>query len=86
MAKIDIKAIISAPLEINIPLVRADHAATANIFRIFFEIFLSLFSAQLGYVLSLANPERFHWIALSICGVATASFLAISVRVARRRD
>lgn len=81
MAKIDVKATITAPSEITIPLIRADHAAHANVFRVCFEIFLSITSTLFGYVLSLAIPQPIHWIALSISGVATLCFLGVSAWV-----
>jgi len=78
MAKIDVKAIVTAPAEVTIPLVRADHHETSNVFRVCFEVFLSLFSGLLGYVLSLENPEVIHYVSLSICGLASLVFLVIT--------
>ena len=79
MARINVKATVTAPEEINIPLVRADHASTSNIFRIFFEIFLSIFSCMLGFVLSLPKTEKIHWVSLTIFGIASFAFLFISI-------
>jgi hypothetical protein len=42
MARINVRVTVTAPEEINIPSVRANYSSTANIFRVFFEIFLSL--------------------------------------------
>jgi hypothetical protein len=57
MARINVRVTVTAPEEISIPSVRANYSSTANIFRVFFENFLSLslslFSTLLGYVLSL---------------------------------
>ena len=78
MAKIDVKATVTAPAEVTIPLVRADHHETSNIFRIFFEIFISLFSGLLGYVLSIETPDKIHYFSLTICGIAAIVFLIIS--------
>ena len=50
MATINVKATVSAPSEINIPLVRADYHATSNVFRVFFEVSLACFFGNLrGY-------------------------------------
>ena len=50
MATINVKTTVSAPSEINIPLVRADYHAMSNVFRVFFEVFLAGSSANLrGY-------------------------------------
>lgn len=80
MAKFDVKTNVSAPSEITIPLIRADHASTSNVFRIFFEIFLSIFSTLLGYILSVSDRQFIHWIFLAICGLAALAFLVLSIR------
>ena len=79
MARIDVKTNVSAPSEINIPLIRADHASTSNVFRVFFEVFLSLFSTMLGYVLGLANRQLIHWVFLAVCGLSALAFLLLNV-------
>ena len=68
MTKIDVKANISAPSEINIPLVRGDHQEMSNIFRIFFEVSLACFSGTLGAVLTMPQTPTFYWVVLSIFG------------------
>lgn len=80
MARIDVKTTVTAPDEINVPLIRADHAATANIFRIFFEFFLSLSSVLLGHILSLGlkNLLMIHWAFLVVCFLAVVVFLILS--------
>ena len=70
MAKIDIKTTITAPPDINIPLVRADQHATANIFRLFFEFFLTFFSGTIGAVLTMTQPPTVYWVMLSILGIS----------------
>ena len=84
MAKITVNATISAPTTIKIPLVRADHVSTSNIFRVFFEIFLSITSTTLGYVLSLSAPQAIHWVVLAIFSLATAAFLIITIVMANK--
>jgi purine-cytosine permease-like protein len=77
MAKIDVKTIVTAPSEINIPLIRADHAGTSNVFRICFEISLSIFSTLLGYMLGLKDPQPIHWAFIAVAFGATISFLLL---------
>ena len=84
MARINVKANITAPEEINIPLVRADYSSTANIFRVFFEVFLSLFATLLGYILALENPTRVHWTFLGVTGVSALAFAICSFVFSRK--
>ena len=75
MAEItDVKAIIVAPDEIRIPLVRADQHGVSNIFRVAFEVFLAFFSATLGSILAMPNPEAIYFIVLVTCGLVAAVF------------
>jgi hypothetical protein len=83
VARINVKTTVTAPEEINVPLVRADHSATSNIFRVFFEIGLSLFSTLLGYTLALPNPSKLNWLFLVIIGGFTIAFSVCSFRFAR---
>lgn len=80
MARIDIKTKISAPDEIEIPLVRADYKETSNIFRLFFEIFLSLFSAFIGVVCSIDKVTKLHYLLLFISFIFGLSFLILSIK------
>jgi len=81
MTKLTVDAKVTAPPAINIPLVRADHLGTCNIFRVFFEVFLSLFSAILGYVISTDSNkiQIFHWVCLAITGLSAISFLIVNL-------
>lgn len=83
MARLNVKATVTAPMEITIPLVRADHAHTANIFRVGFEISLSVFSTLLGYVLSMKSPELIHLIFLVFAAAVTVACLCLSVRTGK---
>jgi hypothetical protein len=78
MARLDVKATVTAPSEINIPLVRGDHHEVSGVFRVCFEVALSVFSTLFGYVLSLSTPEKFHWLALTVAFLAMGSFLYLS--------
>ena len=79
MARISgIKTTVSAPSEINIPLIRADYHTTANIFRVFFEIVLSLFSATLGALLAKPQLPIIYIVILGVCVLFGAAFLKLS--------
>lgn len=84
MAKIDVRAIVTAPAEVTVPLIRADYAETANIFRVFFEIFLSIFASLLGYVLALSCRTAIDWIFLLVTGSAAIAFAVISFNYSRK--
>ena len=76
MATINVKATVSAPSEINIPLVRADHHAMSNVFRVFFEVFLACSSTTLGAVVTMTQPMMtVHWVLLIVFALSTAAFL-----------
>jgi len=79
MANYKVNTKILAPTEIDIPLVRADHHQTSNIFRFFFEVFLSIFSALLGYILSLKDPQTIHYVSLVITGVGALAFIVMYI-------
>ena len=79
MATIDVKATISAPSEINIPLVRADYHATSNVFRVFFEVFLAGFSATFGAILTMPQPPTIYWVVLGVFMVSGAASLGYSL-------
>ena len=84
MARINVRASVSAPEEINIPLVRADVAANCNIFRTFFEVFLALFSTIFGYALSLPKWDTMQRFILIVLGGAAAIFLGMSLWFGRK--
>ena len=83
MAKIDVKATVSAPSEINIPLVRADYHATSNIFRVFFEVFLAISSATLGAIQTMSEPLTIYWVGLGIFAVSGVIFLVCSLHFSK---
>ena len=67
MATINVNATVSAPSEINIPLVRADLHATSNTFRLFFEAFLTCFSTTLGAILTMPGEvPTIYWTVLGV--------------------
>ena len=96
MASIDnIKTNIEGPDEIVVNLVREDHLTTSGVFRVGFEISLSLASAILGAILSMltASPTppaqtqqssklliSILWIFLFIAIFACLAFLYYSHR------
>lgn len=83
MASFNVKTNIIAPLEINIPLIRADHASTSNVFRVCFEVSLSIFSTLLGYALGLDQLQKIHWIFLIVIFLAMISFLVLSSKFSK---
>lgn len=76
--QISVKTNVTAPTEIVIPLVRADHAAVSSVFRTCFEVCLSVWSCLLGYVLGLPTPTMFHFASLVMTGVGVLAFLILS--------
>lgn len=84
MTRIDVKANVTAPAEINIKLVRADIAATSHVFRVCFEVSLSLFSTLLGYLLGLKDPQSIHYVAIVVCGLASVAFLGLTYYFGRQ--
>ncbi|OUL58798.1 hypothetical protein [Pseudoalteromonas ulvae] len=83
MAKINTKLSIQAPEEINVPLVRADHLETSNVFRLFFEIFLAISSSLVGVILSTENVEKLLWVFLTVTVLSSIGFLIMSYRYKR---
>ena len=79
MATINVKATVSAPSEINIPLVRADYHATSNVFRVFFEVFLACSSATFGAIQTMPQPATIYWVVLGVFTVSGAAFLGCSL-------
>ena len=77
MANVTVNTKVTAPTEIDIPLVRADHHNTGNIFRLFFEIFMALFSVLLGHTLSIETLQPIHYISLAVTGVAALAFILL---------
>ena len=75
MATINVKATVSAPSEINIPLIRADDLRTSNVYRVFFEVFLAGFSTTFGVVLTMTQPTIVHWVLLGVFAIPAVAFL-----------
>lgn len=80
MARIDVETKVTAPSQINVPLVRADYKQTSDIFRIAFEVFLTFTSMLVGHVLSIHthNVYKITWVFLVVCVLAAIAFLACS--------
>lgn len=79
MADLDIKTRVTGPDVIDVELVRSDYIDTSNIFRVFFEIFLSLTSALSGVILSVVKRTTIHWVFFAVVGISMFSFLILSV-------
>lgn len=80
MARLDVKATITAPNEIQIPLVRADQLQTSNVFRVAFEVCLAVTASLLGVMLSVATITTLHWAFFSFAGLLSIVFLVLSIR------
>ena len=80
MARINTKLSLQAPEEINVPLVRADQLKTSDTFRYFFEIFLAIASSLVGVIFSLEKITFLHWSFLAVTGIASITFLVLSIR------
>lgn len=80
MAMLDVKATITAPDEITIPLVRADQLHTRNVFRVAFEVCLAVTTSLLGVMLSIPDITSLHWAFFGFSGLMACVFLALSVR------
>lgn len=83
MTNLKVNTRITAPENIDIPLVRADVMHVSATFRVCFETALAFTSALLGHVLSLQVVLPIHWIFLAVSGVSTLAFLVLSHRKQR---
>jgi hypothetical protein len=83
VAKLDVRATVTAPNEISVRLVREDHQQVRGIFRVCFEVSLSLFSTMVGFGLSLAKLDTLHWLILGVIGVSMVVFLVLASRFGR---
>jgi len=80
MAKLNVKATITAPEEIQIPLVRADQLHTSNVFRIAFEVCLAVAASLLGVILSIAAATDLHWAFFGFSSILSIVFLVLSIK------
>lgn len=80
MAKLDVKATITAPEEIQIPLVRADQLHTNNVFRIAFEVCLAVTASLLGVMLSIDTVTSLHLAFFGFSGCLSFVFLVLSIK------
>ena len=78
MATLNVRATVSAPSEVNVPLVRGDYASTAGVFGFFFDVFLGLSGVLLGHILSLQAPLRIHWVFLGVSLIAMVAFWVLA--------
>jgi len=84
MAKLNIETTVSAPETINVPLVRADILDSSNVFRIFFEVFLSLAAVLIGVILSIKDPTTLHWVFFWVMAVSALVFLSLFIMYYRQ--
>ena len=71
MTKFNVPTKVIVPEELEIQLVRADHAEVSNVFRIQFEVSLALASMFGGALIAEENPTRLHYVCTFIFVVAT---------------
>lgn len=83
MASIDTKVSLSAPTEINVTLVRGDYSSTSNVFRIMFELFLTISSALMSANLSIV-ATKLHWIFFAVMFGSSILFLVLSLWFGKR--
>lgn len=79
MGRINVKTTVTAPDSITIPLVRADMHGTGQVFRIFFEIFLTISAIICGHIIGKQNIELIYYIILAISGLFCLLFLGTSI-------
>jgi len=84
VARIETHLSVTAPAEISVSLVRADHMGVSSIFRTLFEVALALFSALVGCVISNPKPDSLHWISLGVTGASACVFLGLSIWFSKR--
>lgn len=80
MARLDVKAKITAPDEIQIPLVRADQLHTSNVFRVVFEVCLAVTASLLGVILSSTTITTLHWAFFGFSAILSVGFLFLSIK------
>ena len=80
MANLRVKATVTGPDEIEIPLVRADVQRFSNIFRTLFEICLAVFSSLIGVISSIETPTTIHFVFLVVMTLLGGIFLFFSIK------
>lgn len=79
---------VETPDKIKINLVREDYIETSNIYRTFFEIFLLIFGAILGGIISLLNENKkipgLNWFFLVLMAILAVSFYILSTRIHKK--
>ena len=80
MAQLDVKATITAPDEIQIPLVRADQIHTSNVFRVAFEVCLAVTASLIGVMLSIETITPVHKAFFGFSGLLSVVFLVLSIK------
>lgn len=78
--KRNIEVDVTTPQGITIPLVRGDFFGVSNIFRICFEIFLSITTALLGVILSLGQEiPTVYKVFIAVTGFTAVAFLGLTI-------
>ena len=70
MTDLKIRTTVKVPDEIIVELARTDYLLMGNLLRAFFEVFLSLTSASVGVIVSVAESQRASsGISVCECGI-----------------
>lgn len=84
MAKLDVRTVVTAPDEINVELVRSDYLGISNIFRVFFEVFLSVAASLLGALISSGSDSPVLNCFLIFVASGAVAFLVLTIWSYRR--
>jgi len=79
VAEIKVPTTVTGPDQITVALVRGDYMDVSNVFRVLFEVFLSISATLLGVVLSIPSPTTLHFVFLTVIAVAGVTFLVLTV-------
>lgn len=82
--KVPIPSTVELPESIQIKLVREDMFDVSNIFRILFEVSITLFGAMFGAFVSSVNFEKVHWLLFFTLLAFSSVFLFLWVRYYRK--
>lgn len=76
---VDVRALVTAPDEIEVPLVRGDFFGISTAFRCFFELFLAITATLFGVILTLPKITIVLWIFFLFVFCMMLVFLLLSL-------
>lgn len=83
---VDVDMSITAPQEIEVPLVRGDYLRMSDQYRRLFDGALALFSASLGAKLGGATLDVFGWTVLAVTALGGLIFLLRTAHWRKRAE